>query len=541
MTGMKEAHVPNTTESLKEELMRRLMALDPSAQSLIRRLKGIARRTKDNRLLGYAYYRHAYYYYFTVPDTRLFRKHLQLAIRYLLRNGDSEYLAGAYNLVAYDAQDHGCHDLAYAYFRQAVHASESLKGISLPGLVEANAGRLMMELGHAKEGRAQIRSAIRRLRPITSMHFYHYNMIITYADEALASFVLRDVNGVERSIRAIESHLEKAYPDERNLSMSYTYLPSIYHAVLCGDKERMRKQFGKLYRFWRRLPDESNRGLIFEVETVYAALLERGFVRFAGKLLKETADIERDENLTAALRHLVMQHTYYVRTHNVKKQRESLRAQYEIQKKRNADQTRVHRYAMEFLDMTGRIAAEHASARTEREKLMKQAMTDALTGLPNRTAMNRRLADMFEHAQQNGRLFAIGIMDIDRFKRFNDTYGHQAGDACLRGVGAVLMPLMEDARVFCARYGGDEFVICFTGCTKKEIRETAAAIAEAARGIRPGKGKQAVRETVGISHGICAGIPRSGQKLWDYLSAADSALYRMKKKRAGRFCLVDAV
>ncbi|MBR0171296.1 MAG: GGDEF domain-containing protein [Lachnospiraceae bacterium] len=538
---MKDANIPKTTESVKEELMQRLMALDPSAQSLITRLERIARRTKDNRLLGYAYYRHAYYYYFTVPDIRLFRKHLQLAIRYLLRNRDSEYLAGAYNLVAYDAQDHGCYDLAYAYFRQAVHESEALKGISLPGLVEANAGRLMMELGNVKEGRAQIRSALRRLRPITSMHFYHYNMIVTYADEALASFALQDVKGVERSIRDIASHLEQAYPDERQLSMSYSFLPSIYHAVLCGDEERMRKQFGKLYRFWRGLPGEKSSGLIFEVETVYAALVERGFVRQAGKLLKETADLEHGENLTSALRYLVMQHSYYVRTRNVKKQRESLRAQHEIQKKRNENQTRVHRYAMGFLKMAGRIASEHASARKEREELMKQAMTDALTGLPNRAAMNRRLADMFEHAQQNGNLFAIGIMDVDRFKQFNDTYGHQAGDACLRKIGDALKPLMEEARVFCARYGGDEFVICFDGCTKKEIRETAAAIAGAVNGIRPGGGKKQVRDTVCLSHGIATGVPGAGQKLWDYLSAADSALYRMKKKRAGRFCLVDAV
>ena len=537
---MKEARMSQTTESVQKELLQRLTALDPAAVLLIRRLERIARQTNDSRLLGYALYRYAYYYYFTAPDYRLFRKHVQQAIRYLLRSGDAEYLAGMYNLVAYDAQDHGCYDLAYAYFMQAVQAAESLKGISLPGLVEAIAGRLMTELGHAKEGRRQVRRAIKKLLPITTMHVYHYNMIVTYADEALMSFILQDAAGVKRTIREIETHFAQADPDEKQLSMSYYLLPSIFHAILEGDEARMRAVFVKLYRFWRQRGEGSS-GMVFEVESLFTALLARGYVRQAGRLLKETADMEHSENLTIALRHVLMQHTYYAGTRNMKKQREILLKQHEIQKKRDADQTRVHRYAMEFLDMTEGIAKEHARVMQEQEKLKEQAMTDALTGLPNRTAMNRQLADMFEHAKQNGRLFAIGIMDIDRFKRFNDTYGHQTGDACLRGVGAVLMPLMEDARVFCARYGGDEFVICFTGCTKKEIREIAATIAEAVRGIRSGKGKQAVRETVGISHGICAGIPRSGQKLWDYLSAADNALYRMKKRRAGRFCLVDAV
>lgn len=530
-----------TTESIREELMQRLTAMDPSAISLIARLERRARRTNDDKLLGYAYYRYAYYHYFTVQNFPLFRKNLQLAIRYLLRSGDREYLASAYNLVAYDAQDHGCYDLAYAYFKLAVFASEPLKGISLPGLVEANAGRLMTELGHAEEGRTQIRSAIRRLRPILSMHFYHYNMIVTYADEALASFVLRDIKGVARTIREIDGHFAQADADERQLCVSYRLLPSIYHAVLSGDEARMRAGLRKLYRYWRTLPKDNSGGLIFETEHLFDALLARGSVREAGKLLKETADMAHNENLTVAVRYYVLQHTYYVRTRNVKKQRESLHAQHEIQKKRNADQTRVHRYAMEFLDMTGRIAAEHANAKAEQEKLMRQALTDALTGLPNRTAMNRRLADLFEHAQQNGLLFAIGIMDVDRFKRFNDTYGHQTGDACLRRIGAVLKPMMEGSRVFCARYGGDEFVICFSGCTKKEIRETAAAIADAVKAIRLGTGKKKVGETVYLSSGIAAGIPVSGQKLWDYLSAADSALYRMKKRRAGRFCLVDAV
>lgn len=529
-----------TTDALKEELMQRLAALDQSALSLIRRLEKQARKTGDDKLLGYALYRYAYYYYFTVSDLRLFRKHVQSAIRFLLRSGDSEYLASTYNLVAYDAQDHGCYDLAYAYFRLAVHESEQLRGISLPGLVEASAGRLMLELGETNEGRRQSRRAIRKLKPIRTMHFYHYNLIVTYADDALASFLLRDIRGVEHAIREIEAHYANANPDEKQLSASYYFLPSIYHAVLNGDEARMRKDFAALYRYWRNLPEDSSGGMIFEVENLCAALLERGYVRQAGRLLKETAELEHSENLTVAMRHLVMQHAYYIRTRNVKKQWEILRALHEIQQKRHADQTRVHRYAMEFLDAMQLIAAEHADARKEQERLTRQAMTDALTGLPNRAAMNRELADMFEYAKQNGLLFAIGIMDVDRFKRFNDTYGHRTGDTCLRKIGAVLQPLIEEGRVFCARYGGDEFVICFTGCTREEIRKTASHIERAVKEIRLGDKKQKVEETVLLSHGICTGIPGSGQKLWDYLSAADQALYRMKKKRTGSFCLTDA-
>lgn len=537
---MSRTYQTQSTESVKEALMQRLTAQDPSALKLIRLLEKRARAEGDARLLGYVYYRYAYYYYFTVFDHNLFRRYLQQAIRHLLRTQDAEYLASTYNLVAYDAQDHGCFDLAYAYFRLAVSVSEPLKGISLSGLVEASAGRLMIELGRAKEGRAQIKRAILKLKPITTMHVYHYNMIINHADEALASFILEDETGVAHAMKQIESHFEKADKDERHLSMTYYLLPAIYDAVLKDDSDRLNALFKKLYAFWRALPGESGGGLIFEVENVFHALLKHGYVRQAGRLLKETAALGRDENLTIAMRHLVMQHTYYVRTRNVKMQRLSLRAQHEIHLKRSADQTRVHRYALEFLDMIGEITTEHANAIKEQEKLKKQAVTDALTNLPNRAVMNGELARLFEDAKENGSLFAVGIMDVDYFKIFNDTYGHQAGDLCLSRIGEILRRLMEERHVFCARYGGDEFVICLTGCTAKEICGIAKEISRAVKEIRFVSGKQTIDATVTVSHGICADVPAKGEKLWDYLSHADDALYRMKKRRLGNFCIVNS-
>lgn len=529
-----------TIGALKEELMQRLTAMDPKALSLIRYLERRGHQTGDMKLLGYVYYRYAYYYYFTAFDHRLFRKYLQTAIRFLLRNEDPEYLASTYNLVAYDAQDHGCYDLAYAYFRMAVSVSEPLTGISIPGLVEASAGRLMMELGRAGQGRDQIRRAIKKLHSITSMHVYHYNMIINYADEALSSFLLHDTKGVARTLTKIDAHFNAADHDEKLLSMSYVLLPAIYHAVLSDDKKAMQRGLKKLYAFWKSLPEDSSGGLIFEVESVFRELIKRGYVREAGKLLQETADMGHDENPTIAMRYLVMQHTYFVRTRNVRMQRENLLVQHRIMKERDADQARVHRYAMDFLDMTTEIAREHASAIREQEVLKEQAVLDALTGLPNRGAMNRALVNMFEQAKHRGRFFAVGIMDVDRFKQFNDTYGHQTGDLCLKGIGEVLKPLMEEKGVYCARYGGDEFVICISGRAKNEVRKTAEEIARSIREILLESDLRQVREEVSASHGICAGIPAAGEKLWDYLSAADRALYALKKSRPGHFRIVDA-
>ena len=103
-------------EELNKTLMAYLESRSSKALGVISELKNIGMETGDDGLIGYAYYRYAYYYYFTNQDMKKFRRNLQKAISYLLRSNNREYLVGSYNLVAYDAQDLGMYDIAYAYF-----------------------------------------------------------------------------------------------------------------------------------------------------------------------------------------------------------------------------------------------------------------------------------------------------------------------------------------------------------------------------------------------------------------------------------------
>ena len=128
----------NNYDELNRDLLKLLSAQDPKALDVIAKIKKIGVDKKDNQIIGYAYYRYAYFYYFSVPDVTLFRKNVQKAIQYLLRSEDKEYLGGAYNLVAYDAIDQACYDIAYAYYMIAVKTAEQVEGIALPGLIEAN-------------------------------------------------------------------------------------------------------------------------------------------------------------------------------------------------------------------------------------------------------------------------------------------------------------------------------------------------------------------------------------------------------------------
>ena len=96
------------------------------------------------------------------------------------------------------------------------------------------------------------------------------------------------------------------------------------------------------------------------------------------------------------------------------------------------------------------------------QTLLAETRTDALTLLANRRAFDDELAKRCAEFRRQGRTFSLTIVDVDRFKNFNDTYGHRAGDEVLRNVAKVLRRKMRETDIV-ARYGGEEFAIIHPG------------------------------------------------------------------------------
>jgi GGDEF domain-containing protein len=172
------------------------------------------------------------------------------------------------------------------------------------------------------------------------------------------------------------------------------------------------------------------------------------------------------------------------------------------------------------------------------------AYRDELTGLPGR----RAFASMMGHL---GRTYAIAMCDVDHFKKFNDTHGHDAGDQVLRMVAARLSDVGGGGRVF--RYGGEEFLVVFRGRSANEaapfvesVRKTIADAGFVLRGPdrparKPLNNREVKRQTlprITISITISIGLAERSQRHSTpelVLDAADAALYRAKE--AGRNCL----
>ncbi len=177
-------------------------------------------------------------------------------------------------------------------------------------------------------------------------------------------------------------------------------------------------------------------------------------------------------------------------------------------------------------------AADHAGLRLAhirlRDNLHDQAMRDGLTGLFNRRYMEETLLRETRNARRNKSVVAIIMLDIDHFKRFNDSFGHAAGDALLRGIGRMLQTQMRGGDLAC-RYGGEEFTIILPNTDLRQAGEIAEKLRQKTRTLRIEANGAAVGE-VTISLGVAL-YPQHGETWEDVLHAADMALLQAKQTR----------
>ena len=171
-----------------------------------------------------------------------------------------------------------------------------------------------------------------------------------------------------------------------------------------------------------------------------------------------------------------------------------------------------------------------------RETLRGQSIRDPLTGLFNRRYMEETLDRELSRAERGRQPLSVVLLDIDRFKHFNDTFGHEAGDMVLAGLGTLLRSACRAGDVAC-RYGGEEFVLILPEASLQDARRRAEEIREAIRGLQVTHGGRPL-EAVRCSMGVAA-YPEHGEVGGALLRAADAALYRAKREGRDQVVLAD--
>jgi len=167
-----------------------------------------------------------------------------------------------------------------------------------------------------------------------------------------------------------------------------------------------------------------------------------------------------------------------------------------------------------------------------RERLQKIADTDALTGIANRRNFDARLAYEWMINQRKKMPLAIAICDIDLYKRYNDTLGHQAGDRCLQLIAEIMMHVSRHDTDLVARYGGEEFAFILPATDSAEANGIIRRLHEALAKKQISHPASEISDVVTISVGIAAMIPADESNASELVAAADDALYCAK--RAGR-------
>jgi diguanylate cyclase (GGDEF)-like protein len=172
-----------------------------------------------------------------------------------------------------------------------------------------------------------------------------------------------------------------------------------------------------------------------------------------------------------------------------------------------------------------------------RESLRNQSICDPLTGLFNRRYMEESLEREFSRAARSKSAVAIVMMDLDHFKRFNDTFGHQAGDALLRAFGDLLKRSTRGQDIAC-RYGGEEFAIVLSDANLPGTLRRAELLREQVKQLSVEYAGQLLG-TVNISMGVAL-YPDHGTTIGEVLRASDQALYCAKREGRDRISVWKA-
>jgi len=162
-----------------------------------------------------------------------------------------------------------------------------------------------------------------------------------------------------------------------------------------------------------------------------------------------------------------------------------------------------------------------------RDSLHTQSIRDPLTGLYNRRYLEDAFIRVQAHADRHKSTFNIVAIDIDRFKRVNDVFGHAAGDALLKAVSNLLVSLVRGEDIVC-RFGGEEFVLVMPGIPFENALERAEIIRKKIEGLTIEHQNQAL-DSITASFGV-AGFPAHARRWSTVLEEADAALYRAKQE-----------
>ena len=481
--------------------------------SLLRKLEPIAKETKDNSLLGFVYYCYAMAY-LSRDKHEPFIEYLKLAVKYLLRTGEKDYLARAYNLFAVDAKTNGCFDIAYDYYKIASSFVEDDKNSLARAMMDANMGDLLHQMGNYKKACSYIKKSIPVIKRHEEEATFFKNTIIIQTNLGLCYLSLNNDQEAKKIIDELDQYNTDDFKVLGEEIVLIILLLKLRYSLSINNHDDILKWSKQCIEALKTNAIISE--LVIELRIVINELLNKKYTDIAGEMI-EIMSAKMEKNTYAAMILADLKKDYYQVTNKPEKMLESYVERDRLTREQMRIQNRTTYESIEFMRLLEELRIEKTKAKEENILLQSKAETDALTKLPNRYSLNRHIEQAFQKALEDNSEIGLGLVDVDDFKNFNDTYGHLKGDECLIAVADVLSDIARENDVFVARYGGDEFVLLYIDKTRQEILKMEKEMLK--------------RSPISITHGFTIASVNEQTKIWDYIAEADRILYEKKKAR----------
>lgn len=488
-------------------------------------------KTDDAKLLGFACYYSGETYYVLNDVANLFR-YITRAITYLDQSEQWEMAARAYNVMAITSLNRGNAPIAMDYYLTGLSYCKKYHLQREENMIHLNLGNLYLSNGQYSEAQKYFEEVQRYVKNEKESEDYYSLMSCISVNLGKCCLFAKQPERAQEFVDYIDrecmGHLQKSeqldvlcfktlyYHAVGRISMRDACIAKI-HEQVDADMAVM-DVFDDFYELCQMLLEIDNEDAFWDI-------------------LNVLEELTKDAKIINLQRRIIsLKIKYYRRHHDNAGYLQATGLYYEL----TEVMERENQYMIANM-LAVRSSLERANERRrEIERvnatLQEKSETDPLTHLANRSRLNAYSEQAFERALWGGRPFAVEILDIDFFKEYNDNYGHQAGDECIVTIAKEL-DKMQNNCIFCARYGGDEFVIIYEGMTEKEVFAKAKDLRECILARRIEHVYSKALPIVTVSQGICYDIPAKETRSRDFLHAADNLLYEVKKKSRNNIAL----
>ena len=488
-------------------------------------IEKLGKGSGNDRLVGYARFHRAETYYL-MNRMRDFYDEILLAISSLEKAEDWEMLIRANNLLGIMSLNRGNLAVAMDFYSTALSYCKKYRVDNMTWMVQTNIGVIYHNVEMYLQAIEQFLSARDYIKNHPDMPGYYENLTSIYLCLAKSYFHRGDIEKATELVNFLDSQCLPRVDSMVRLIVE-CFKSGFYH-------ERGQKALRDLSMDFVRENFSSEIPVLDIFDDMYEYLeflLNAEFFEEFEKLADYIEEMTEKSTMMYLKRKIISLKVRFFRDTGRESERRDAAVEYfELGEKLTNENRLMHINMLEYRNRFQMLANEAAKISKENHELVQKSNTDALTGLANRFGLTSYQEEVLGHAIGGGYPLAIEILDIDYFKQFNDNYGHQQGDMAIKTVSECMNELAEKGGIFCARYGGDEFVIVYEGYSENEVRGLAEELKKKLTDRKVEHKFSLCVPYLTISQGICWGSPIRGSKIWDYLHEADKMLYEVKEK-----------